>query len=38
MASITEIQNLAMRLSLGYIAKGTVDFQNETLSNLDYQK
>ena len=38
MASITEIQDLAMQLSLSYIAKGTVDLQNETLSNLDYLK
>lgn len=38
MASITEIQELAMQLSLSYIAKGTVNLQNETLSNLDYLK
>lgn len=38
MASITEIQDLAMQLSLSYIAKGTVNLQNETLSNLDYLK
>ena len=38
MASITEIQELAFQLSLSYIAKGTVNLQNETLSNLDYLK
>ena len=38
MASITEIQELAMQLSLSYIAKGAVDLQNEKLSNLDYLK
>ena len=38
MASISEIQELAMQLSLSYTAKGAVDLHNETLSNLDYLK
>lgn len=36
MASIIEIQKLASQLNLGYIAKGAVDLQNETLSNIEY--
>ena len=31
-------RDFAMQLSLSYTAKGTVDLQNETLSNLDYLK
>ena len=38
MASISEIQELAMQLSLSYTAKGAVDLHNEKLSNLDYLK
>ena len=34
MASISEIQELAMQLSLSYTAKGAVDLRNEKLSNL----
>ena len=38
MASIAEIQELAMQLSLSYTAKGAIDLHNEKLSNLDYLK
>ena len=38
MASIFEIQELAAKLNLGYIARGDVDLQKESLSNLDYLK
>ena len=38
MASISEIQELAMHLSLSYTAKGAVYLHNEKLSNLDYLK
>ena len=38
MAGINEIKELAMQLSLSYTAKGAVNIQNETLSNLDYLK
>ena len=38
MASIFEIQELAAQLSLSYIARGDVNLQKETISNLDYLK
>lgn len=38
MASITELQELARKLSLANIAGGVVNLQNESLSNLDYLK
>lgn len=38
MASIFEIQELAAQLSLSYIARGDVNLQKETVSNLDYLK
>ena len=38
MASISEIQELAMQLGLTYIARGDVNLQKETVSNLDYLK
>ena len=38
MASIFEIQELAAKLNLSYIARGDVNLQKETVSNLDYLK
>lgn len=38
MASITELQELARKLSLANIAGGVVNLQKESLSNLDYLK
>ena len=38
MASIFAIQELAAKLNLSYIARGDVNLQKETLSNLDYLK
>ena len=38
MASIAELQQLAQQLSLTHIASGSVDLNNETLSNIDYLK
>ncbi len=38
MAGITELQELARKLSLANIAGGVVNLQKESLSNLDYLK
>lgn len=38
MADIDDIQKIAGKLGLRYIAEGTVSLDNEKLSNLDYLK